>query len=87
MNDALVKQVDFLERQFWRKTQYSRRECVQIKGMPDSVAHGDLSKMMCKALHYIGADTCEEKIKSCHHLNKKSDHTIVKFLGGKTENR
>ena len=44
MNDALVKQVAFLERQCWRNAQYSRRECVQVIRMPNSIVHSDLSK-------------------------------------------
>ena len=33
---------------------------------------------MCKVLQHIGADIWEEKIESCHSINKKSDQTIVK---------
>ena len=40
---------------------------------------------MCKVLQHIGADICEERIESSHCLNKEIDHTIVKFLGEKTE--
>ena len=87
MNDALVKQVAFLENQCWRKTQYSRRECVQIIDIHNSIAPSDLSKTICKVLQDIGADICAEKIDTYPRLNKKSDHTIVKFLGGKTADR
>ena len=87
VSDALVKQVASLERQCWRNAQYSRGECVQIIDTPNSTVESDLSKTVCKVLQHIGADICQEKIESCHRLNKKSDHTIVKFLGGKTVNR
>ena len=39
--------------------------------MPNSVAHSNLLKTLCKVLQNIGADTCEEKIELYHHLNKK----------------
>ena len=87
MNDALVKQVASLELQYWRNAQNSPRQCVQIMSMPNSIAHSDLLKKLCKVSYYNGADTYEEKIESCHRLNKKSLHTIVTFLGGKTVNK
>ena len=34
--------------------------------------HSDLEKMVCKVLQYIRADIYEEKIESCHRLNKKA---------------
>ena len=87
VNDALMRQVASLERQCWRNAQYSRRECVHIKGKPNSIVHSDLSKTVCKVLQHIGADICEKKIESCHCFNKEINHTIVKFLGEKTVNR
>ena len=51
--------------------------------MPNSIVHSDLSKTVFKVLQHIRADMCEEKIESCHCLNKEIDHTIVKFLGKK----
>ena len=54
-------------------------------GRPNSVVLSDLSKTVCKVLQHIGVDTCEERIESRHCLNKEIDHTIVKFLGEKTE--
>ena len=77
VDDALVKQVASLELQCWRNAQYSRRECVKIIGIPNSIVNSDLEKTVCKV--FIEADICEEKIKSCHCLNIKSDRAIVKF--------
>ena len=90
MNYALVKQVASLERQCWRNTLYSRRESVEIMGMSILIVHSALRKL-CKLLQYIeadvGADIGAEKLESYHLLSKKSDRTIVKFLGRKTVNR
>ena len=82
MNDALVKQVSFLERQCWRNAQYSRRECVEIIGIHTPIEHSDLEKTVCKVLH-IGADIFEDKIESYHNLNKKSYRIIVTFSRNK----
>ena len=44
VDDALVKQVASLELQCWRNAQYSRRECVKIIGIPNSIVNSDLEK-------------------------------------------
>ena len=33
-----------MERQCWANTQYSRRECVEVAGVPQSVPASDLEK-------------------------------------------
>ena len=69
-NDALVKQVTSLELQRWRNVQYSRMECVEIRGIPNPIVHSDLEKRVCKALQHREADIFEEKIELCHRINK-----------------
>ena len=36
------------ERQCWANPQYSRRECVEIVGIPSSVHHNQLEDSVCK---------------------------------------
>ena len=43
VNDALVKQLSSVERQCWKNAQYSRRECVEVVGIPSSVEHDQLN--------------------------------------------
>ena len=71
VNDALVRQVAFLESQCWRNGQYSRRECVEIIDISTSVALNDLEQMVCKVLQHIRPDICKEKIEQRDCLNKK----------------
>ena len=80
VKDAIVKQVDSLERQCWRTAHYPQRKCAKIRGIPDSIVHKDLPKKVCKVVQHIGTE-------SCHRFNKNGVHTKVKFLGRKTENR
>ena len=87
VNDALAKEVASLERQSWRNALYSWRERVEIIGMSNWIVHSVLEKTVCKLLQHIGVDIFEEKLESYHFLNKKSDQTIVKFLGPKIVNR
>ena len=37
-----------LERQCWGNNQYSRRECLEITGVPDSVSNDDLEETIIK---------------------------------------
>ena len=72
MNDALVKEVAFLERQCYRNALHSRRESVEIIGMSNSIVHSVLEKTVGKLLQHIGADIFEEKLESYTSSKKKS---------------
>ena len=66
VNDALVKQLSSLERQCWKNEQYSRREYVEVVGIPPSVEHDQLEPTVCRILHHIGVNISEDKIETCH---------------------
>ena len=83
MNDALVKQLSSVERQCWKNAQYSRRECVEIVGIPPSVEHDELEPTVCRILHHIGGNISGDKTEACHRLDENSDRTIVKFSSRK----
>ena len=83
VNDALVKQLSCVERQCWKNAQYSRRECLEVMGIPPSVEHDQLEPTACRILHYIDVNISGDKIEACHRLGKKSDRTIVKFSSRK----
>ena len=38
VNTKLYDKMKFLERQWWTNEQYSRRECLEISGVPESVS-------------------------------------------------
>ena len=48
VNSKLHKRVVALEREGWGNNQYSRRECLEIIGVPDSVSNDDLEKTTIK---------------------------------------
>ena len=52
--------------------QYSRKECLEISGIPDSTSQSDLESKVCNILHEYDADIDSANIKACHCL--KSDH-------------
>ena len=80
VNNILRKQIVSVERQCWKNAQFSRCECVEVVGLPLSVADDQLENTDCRVLQYIGANITNEKIESRHRLNKNADTTIVKFL-------
>ena len=78
VNNNLLKQLENTERECWANAQYSRRECVEVIGIPKTVESKDLEHTICKVFNRIGFDIEEDRIEACHWLTK-SDRTIVKF--------
>ena len=79
VNDALVKELSSLERQFWKNEQYFNRECVEVVGTPSSVEHNQLEPTVWRILHHIGVNISGSKIEACHQLSKNINRIIVKF--------
>ena len=50
VSSKLYERVVALERQCWGNNQYSRRECLEITGVPDSVSNDDLEEIPSKFL-------------------------------------
>ena len=70
VNNILSKQMSSIERQCWKNAQYSRRECVEVVGLPSSIGDKDLELTACRVLQHIGVGTTGEGIEACHRLNK-----------------
>ena len=64
-----------------KRTVLPKGECVEIIGMSNWIVHIALEKTVWKVLAHIGAYIFEEKLELYHRLNKKSNPTIVNFLG------
>ena len=81
VNDQLVKRVESLERQTNANAQYSRRECLEIFGIPESVSNDDLEDKVCAILSEIDVNVSPDRIEACHRLKNK--RTIIKFSNRK----
>ena len=68
-----------LERQCWPNAQYSRRECLDIVGIPRKVSGEVLEQMVLNIFDKIGCSISPDPIASYHCISKKSDTVIVKF--------
>ena len=71
-----------LERQHHKLEQYTRRECLDFSGIPNSVAPKDLENFILRLLQEIDINLDKSRIVACHRLGK-TDRTIVKFLNRK----
>ena len=83
VNDKLQARVIQLEREIYVSQQYSRRECLELTGVPKDVENKDVEDKVCEILQKIGVDVNPNDIEACHRLKKK-DRTIIKFSSRKT---
>ena len=74
------EQMVSVEKQRWKNVQCSQREPLKVVRLPSLIADDQLENTVCRVLQHIGANINDEKIESCHRLNKNTDKTIVKFL-------
>ena len=79
VNDELKKQLISTERQCWANAQYSRRECIEVAGIPSSVSDDNLENKVLKIFDKLGVPINPNNIEACHRIKKDSERTIVKF--------
>ena len=79
VNDLLVTRVTNLERQCRANAQYSRRECLEIVGIPSNVSHQNLENKVIEVFSKVGCIITNENIEARHRINQNSDRTIVKL--------
>ena len=53
--------------------QYSRRECLEILEIPDSIPNNNLEETVLKIFNETGVTVNSRDIKACHHLNQKAN--------------
>ena len=72
VNTKLCDKMKFLERQCWANKQYSRRECLEISGVPESVTDNDLEGKVLKLLENIDVKVHPDHIEACHWINSNA---------------
>ena len=82
VNDRLVERVINTERQCWENAQYSRRDTLEIVGIPNSVGNSVLEETVRGVFKKIGVEIDERDVQACHRLKEK-ERTIVKFVNRK----
>ena len=80
VNSKFHERVVALDRQFWGNNQYSRRECLEITGVPDSVSNVDLEKTTIKIFDKLDVAIDPSNIEDCHWLKSNGPKkVIIKF--------
>ena len=75
----LCKRIVKMERQCWANAQYSRRQRLEVAGIPWQVDDKNLEKKVLSIFQKIGCTIYSTFIDDCHQLGKNSDSVIVKF--------
>ena len=68
VNNKLVDQVTRLEQKCWENEQYSRRECIEISGIPQSMKQIEWEKTVLNVFHKIDAPVDPQNTEACHRL-------------------
>ena len=87
VNSKLHERLVALERQCWGNNQYSRRECLEITGVPDSVSYDDLEKTTIKIFDKLDVAIEPPNIEDYHWLKSNGPKkVIIKFARRKDAN-
>ena len=79
VNTLLNKRVIDMERQCWANAQYSRRECLEVAGIPRDVSNKTLESNVLGVFRKAGFKILSRDIEACHRLTN-NDRVNVKFL-------
>ena len=55
-----------MERQCWANAEYSRRECVEILGIPSSVCRNQLEDSVWKIFDKLKFSVVKDNLDDCH---------------------
>ena len=81
VNSKLVEQLVQTERQCWENVQYSRREYLELTGIPTSLKDDVLEEKVCGIFHEHGVEIGQRDIQACHRI--KNNRTIIKLSNRK----
>ena len=77
VSNRLYGQVKSLEIQLNKSDQYSRRECLEIVGIPESIRDCDLEDKSLEVFKSIGVSLTPEKVHTCHRIGRNG-RVIIK---------
>ena len=79
VNTELTKRIMTSERQCWANAQYSRKECLELVGLPHQVDDNQLETKVLSIFEKVGFTIDPGFIDDCHRLGKNNDRVIIKF--------
>ena len=88
VNSKLRERVVSLRRQCWRNSQYSKRECLEISGFPESLKNEDLEGTVLKVFEELDAVAYPSNVEDCHWVaSRTSKKVIIKLSRRKYANK
>ena len=88
VNDKLSDKLAVLERKCHANEQYSRRECLEISGIPAEVGDKDIEKKVLEVLDAIGAPVNTDLVQDCHRIpSKGSPKNVISKLSRRKDSR
>ena len=78
-SNLLSQRVADLEKECWANAQYSRRECLEVVGIPRSVDDNILEEKVIQVFEKIGCNIDSSNTEAYHRITKKNDKAVVKF--------
>ena len=70
VNSELQKHIIQLEKQCWANAQYSRRECLELVGIPSSIEHDQLEDKVVEIFNKVGCNIMKENVEAFTELEK-----------------
>ena len=81
--EKLESRISVLETDLNKQNQYSRRNNLDIQGIPDSVSDDQLEEKVIKIFYQINVKIDKFDIEDCHRMGKSKKTTIVRFVNRK----
>ena len=72
VNTKLCDKLYFFERQCWANEQYSRRQGLEISGVPESVTDNNLEEKVLKLLGKIDVEVHPDHFEACHWIKSNA---------------
>ena len=87
-SSKLRDQMVSLQRQCWSNCQYSRRECLEQSGLPESIKNSELEERALQLFKKLDVKVDSSNIVDCYWLPSKGPkRVIVEFSKRKDANR
>ena len=91
VNSKLRERVVSLKRHCWSNSQYSRRECLEVSGFPESLKNEDQEETVLKVFEELNVVVDPSNVENCHWVasrtNKKVNYLDAKMSTKHAEGR
>ena len=77
VNSKLGERVVSLERQCWSNSQYSRRECLEKGGFPESMKNEDPEGTVLKVFEELDVFVDPSNVEDCHWVASRTSKKVI----------